>query len=205
MIDEARDDPSFDRLVFIGPPGSVKTTAMRGCRNAIDPVRSPHLNKPASVEDLMVWARSNWVVGLDNVNWFSEDMMDAICGLSTGQGHGDRAHYTNDEATDFFLSRLVMMTSITSALGRGDVLSRTLDIATSRIAGSDRKLIAEVEAEFNAVHALLLGAPLDIATAGLRGASRPKELPRMADFFMWGVAASAVLELSLIHIDAADE
>jgi hypothetical protein len=180
-------------LNFIGPPGSAKTTTMRGCRNLIDPVRSPHINKPAGVEDLMVMARSNAIVAIDNVSRFDEDLLDAICGLATGQGHGDRAHYTNDEATDFFSCRPVMITSIASTLGRGDALSRTLDIDVQRIMSKDRKLIGEVEANFEQVRPRLLGALLEIASTGLRGTARPRDLPRMADFYTWGVNASVGL------------
>lgn len=178
---------------FHGEPGSAKTTTMRLARQAIDPVRTPHINAPDKVEDLMVYARHHAVPCIDNASAFDSGMLDALCGIATGQGWADRAHYTKDEATDFMVTRPVWITSIDPVTARGDASSRALDLQVGRIDSSERKLGAEIDSAFNTFHPVLLGGLLEVLSAQLGGAPRPAELPRSADFYYWGLGAASIL------------
>lgn len=55
-------------------------------RALVNPAKPPLKSLPTSERDLMIAARTNWVMTHDNLSGISLAMSDALCRLSTGGG-----------------------------------------------------------------------------------------------------------------------
>jgi hypothetical protein len=177
-------------LVFVGPPGAAKTSAMRLARRLIDPANALHTRKSDKVENFMVTALNNAILCVDNVSSINDDISDALCGIATGQGEESREFYRKKQLSSFYVRRPVMMTGVGGFVTRGDLMDRSMLLQVAAIDENERKEEVEIEAAFNAIHSEVLGALLDGACSGLAGAPRPAALPRMADYYHWCVGAA---------------
>ena len=181
--------------VITGEQGSAKSTCTRLLKRCVDP-RSPVLGcTPKDPRDLMVIAKSTWVLSFDNLSslpgWFS----DALARLSTGGGFSTRKLHTDDEETFFESVRPVVINSIEEIANRADLLDRAVVITCPVIPDVLRREEREFWAAFEAAYPRILGALLDAVAGGL--ATLPEveleSAPRMADFARWGEAVCRFL------------
>lgn len=86
----------FPVLVLTGEQGSAKTTAARVLKRLVDPTAGADSAAPRDESDLMVQARSNWVLVFDNLSAVPGWLSDALGRLSTGGGLSKRALFTDD-------------------------------------------------------------------------------------------------------------
>src|SRR5262249_35833054 len=89
----------------------------------------------------------------------------------------------------------VILNGITDFVNRGDLIDRCLFIHLSPIPEKSRRTEKEFWADFDREAPQLLGALLDAVAGGLRMLPQVKlsSLPRMADFALFGEAASRAL------------
>lgn len=177
-------------MVFDGPPGAAKTSAMRFSRMLVDPTAVPYGRKSDSSEDMMIRAENNAILCIDNLSSLDADLSDTLCGIATGQGQEARKLYSDKEMSSLFVRRLVMLTGVGGFITRGDLLDRSLILNVAAIEESERKKEEEVEQAFNLIHSEVLGALLEGVVRGLAGVPRPTQLPRMADFYHWCMGAA---------------
>ncbi|HLW01880.1 MAG TPA: bifunctional DNA primase/polymerase [Ktedonobacterales bacterium] len=184
----------YPDLELHGERGATKSSATRMLRQFIDPSQAPaRVGVPKDERDLAIYAKNARIVAFDNLShlpaWFS----DALCGLSTGSGSGGRKLYTDDEEAIFQARRPVVMNGIEELATRGDLLDRCIivNLTPPEQRLSEKQLLAA----FTAAHARMLGAFLDTVSAALRNqdAIREENLPRMADFARWTMAAEQFL------------
>jgi hypothetical protein len=180
----------FPVVVLLGEQGSAKTTTARALRALLDPSAAPVRCEPKEARDLMIQARGNWVLALDNLSYLPPWLSDALCRLATGGGFSTRELYTNDEEVIFDSKRPVVVNGIEDFVTRADLLERSLLIRLPPIPEEKRRPESEFWAAFDAAHPRLLGAILDRVSAGLRERPGVKldRLPRMADFALFAVA-----------------
>jgi len=86
-------------LIVNGEQGSGKTGTVRKARRLGDPAKVELAKPPRSEDDLIIAAKSQWLVGYDNVSSIDEDLADALCRLASGTGLQTRKLFTNDEQT----------------------------------------------------------------------------------------------------------
>lgn len=174
-----------------GQQGSAKTTLTRLLIDLIDPNHVPDIHL-SDIPSLLQGADHRWVLPLDNVSYITSEMSDLLCKIVTGTGIQKRALYTNDD--DFFrsLRRIVIVNGLTAVPEKSDLLDRTILISLDVIPKSKRRLEEDVLKQFDEQKPLLLGACLDHLSRSLRIVETLKlaELPRMADFALWGAAIS---------------
>ena len=84
-------------LAIHGEQGSAKSTLARVVRGLIDPQASPLLAEPHSTRDLIVTARSGWLLAYDNISELPDWLSDSLCRLATGGGFAGRRLYSDDE------------------------------------------------------------------------------------------------------------
>ena len=182
-------------LVLTGEQGSAKTTVARVLRLLVDPYAMLLRGQPQDERDLMVAARHNWVVALDNLSVLSPWLSDALCRLATGGGFGARTLYTDDDETILEAQRPAILTGITDVVSRGDLVDRSIFLHLPTIPESRRRPERELWADFEGQAPRLLGALLDAVSGGLRILPRLQlsSLPRMADFALFGEAVSRAL------------
>src|SRR5262249_50199017 len=115
--------------------------------------------------------------------------------MSTGGGFSTRELYENSEEILFNVQRPVALNSIEDVAQRGDLLERSIIIRLPTIPDERRRTETKLLTEFNKVKPQILGAILDVVSAGLKNLANVKldRLPRMADFAQWITACEPAL------------
>lgn len=195
LIAAVRGTGPYPILVLHGEQGSAKSTAARVLKRLIDPNVADLRSEPKEPRDLMIAATNGWCIAVDNLSriptWFS----NALCRLSTGGGFGTRTLYENDEETLFEAQRPIILNGIEEIATRGDLLDRTIVLYLPTIPKGRRKSEKNFWHDFEQVRPKILGAILDAVSMALRNLDQVSlpELPRMADFAVWSVAAMPAL------------
>jgi hypothetical protein len=135
-----------------------KTTTTKLLCRTVDP-NSVQLRRKNRVEDLLIAAKNNWVVGFDNCSSITPEWSDTLSMLATGIGVGKRANYTDDEEHSFVVERPVAFNGIPGDLTeRADLASRTIKLDVPALAG--RRSMADLERAFDAIWPEVFGALL---------------------------------------------
>jgi hypothetical protein len=144
-----------------------------------------------------VAAENNWALAYDNLSGLQAWLSDAFCRLSTGGGFGTRRLYSNREEELFYALRPVILNGIDDITTRGDLADRAITLHLSAIPEDERRTESDVWAAFEADRPLILGALYDALSTALRRIDdvELEELPRMADFAEWVVAAEPALPI----------
>src|ERR1051325_1516252 len=122
----------------------------------------------------------------------------------TGIGNSKRRLYTDDEDVIYRYKRCIMLNGINISLTEPDALDRSILTEVARISNEERKEWTEVMAEFDQLKPKLFAFILDRLSKALQ--IKPnlqlKNLPRMADFAIWGEAIARAMgygEMGLIQ------
>jgi hypothetical protein len=182
-------------LAMHGEAGSAKTTTGEIFRAMVDPNVSASRAMPKEIRDLMISANNAWTLVFDNLSYLPPWFSDCLCRLSTGGGFSTRQLYTNSEEVMFDGQRPIVLNGIEELATRTDLLDRSVLL--------DLPLIERYQEEskfwkkFDAAHARLLGALLDVAVKALRKLPSVQliDVPRMADFATFATAAEPGLGL----------
>lgn len=130
----------------------------------------------------------NYLAVYDNIKklprWFSDEACKAI----TGIGNSKRGLYTNDEDIIYSYKHSLMINGINNSLTEADVLDRSILTEFERIPPEQRKEETKIESEYEIMRPKLLAYILDVLVKALRikPAIELANLPRMADFTVWG-------------------
>jgi putative DNA primase/helicase len=195
LVAALRPGAPFPVLSLTGTAGSAKSSAAKMLRSLVDPNRSPLRAPRRDDVDLMVYAVSSWVCAYDNMSEIPQSMSDALCRLSTGGGLGKRMLYSDGDEFILEAMRPVILTSIASAVTRGDLVSRAIMLDLRRIPEHRRRKEEELMADFEGARPALFGALLDtlVGVLDVIDDLDLEHLPRMADFATVGVAVERVL------------
>lgn len=198
LVSTFRPNRPLPLLMIVGKSGSAKSTTAEILSRIIDPKKTVLRTKPSDAQTVMVGACNGWVLGYDNLSSIPDWLSDLLCCISTGASSTARTLYTDTGETVFEAQRPVILTSIEDVAQRSDLLDRAVILNLPPVEDSTRRIQAEVMADFHKAHGRILGAVLDAVSAALANLpnTRPKMLPRMADFACWAIAAESALGLS---------
>ncbi len=198
LIAAMRPTGPYPVLALLGEQGTAKSTTQEVFRALIDPNVAPLRAEPMDVRDVMIAASNGWCVGFDNLSDVESWLSDALCRLATGGGFSTRELYSDGDEMIFVAQRPVMLNGIDAVISRADLLDRALIIDLPRIPERQRRQRANFWGAFEAARPLLLGALLDALAIALQRHPDVNliELPRMADFASWAVAAEPGLGLA---------
>jgi hypothetical protein len=174
-----------------GEEGTAKSTAARLLRRLVDPSVVELRRQPGRDEDFEISLAGQWGIVLDNLSSITEWLSDAICTAVTGVGDIKRKKYSDQELSVIQLRRCFILTSIPPLMDRGDLVDRTC--AFDLLPVGARKTDTEIEAEWERVWPLALGAVLDLASRVLSvlpdvAASGKHRDFRLADFALIAAA-----------------
>ena len=188
-------DGPYPILALYGEHGSAKTTLSRLIKELTDPVHPILRGLPRNEHDLMIATLGNRVLAFDNTSRLQPWLSDALCRLSTGGGFGTRKLYSDEEEIVLDAKRPVVLNGISEMVTRGDLLDRAIILELSPIPDSQRKNEKSFWDAFSQQQPFILGALLDIVCSILRNLPhlQTPELPRMADFAAWIIAAEPAL------------
>jgi hypothetical protein len=181
---------AYPLICVSGQSEAGKTTICRMLLRVADPNRTG-LRRIKTIEDLLIAAKNNWALGLDNLSAVWAMLADALCTLSTGIATGGRKLYTDDEESAFEVQRPVLLNGIPAELvERSDLASRTIKMDIVPIRKEDRIGDAELNQIFEEVWPEVLGALLDGLVGAMRGWRdiRVAEPARLMDFEKWAEA-----------------
>lgn len=182
-------------LFLQGEQGTGKSTLARMLKELIDPSAACLRAHPREMRDLMLAATNSWVLSFDNLSTLPVWLSDGLCRLSTGGSFATRALYHDDEEVVLNASRPMVLTGIEELATRGDLLDRAILIYLPTMPAARQRSCRQVWAEYEDLRPRILGALLDAVSQALQRLPdlRLEQLPRMADFTMWVVAASSGL------------
>jgi len=185
----------FPVLVFQGAQGTAKSTIAKILRSVIDPSTVPSQSMPGSERDLVIAANNSWAQNFDNLSSQKPAMSDAVCRLATGGGFRTRTLYTDDYEHLFNSTRPIIMNGIADIVTRHDLADRSIFINLPAISEKKRKPEFELLREIYDQLPSFLGVLYDAVSMALRNYDTVKvpNLPRMADFAKWVIAAEPAL------------
>ncbi|MCL5873820.1 MAG: hypothetical protein M1161_00565 [Candidatus Thermoplasmatota archaeon] len=180
-----------------GDNGAGKSNLTKYEKKIFDPnvIESTSV-KVGKEDDFKQTLSHNLIVNVDNLTIpLSSELADIACRASTGDSISKRALYTNDE--DFFIKfrRTILFNGINKPSDRGDFAERDLHFKLIRPEREKRETEEQLSKFLEANIPKVRGALL-VAVAGAMEIydSVYKELkgnlPRMADFTVWGEAIS---------------
>ena len=185
-------------LVLTGEQGSAKSTVARIVRSLVDPSTILLRSLPRGERDLAISAANSWVQAFDNVSYLPFWLSDAICRLATGGGFATRELYTDSGEMLFTATRPVMLNGIGEIATQSDLLDRTIIITLPPIPNDKRLTEAVLWEEFELAHPKVLASFLEAVSLALRDVNTVSldDMPRMADFVKWIVAAIPALDVT---------
>lgn len=209
VTDEEEDEDSilplgsFPVLAIQGPPGSAKTTATRILMFLIDPHIGRTINVPKNSADMALIASTRHLIPFENVNSLSHDMQAILCCMSTSAADQRRSLYTNDSIMTTVYSNPVIVNGIgETIITTPDLLDRTVVMSLREIGqvenpekDEQKRRIAELKVYKRLApdRRGIFCAILDALVFACRNFETIMEsdidMPRMADFFCWNVAA----------------
>jgi hypothetical protein len=124
-------------------------------------------------------------------DWIS----DALCRAITGEGSSKREWYTDDDDIIYSFRVCLGFNGINVAAHKPDLLDRALLIGLEEIPQAKRRPEAQFWEEFEAARPSIFGGMLDALSRAmkLRPFVKVANLPRMADFTLWGCAIAEAL------------
>jgi len=191
LVGALRPERPYPVLVLQGEQGSAKSTTARFLRDLIDPNAVPLRDAPREARDLAIAASNAYAIVFDNLSHLPQWLSDTLCRLATGGGFATRELYTDREEVLFQADRPVLLNGIEELATRGDLLDRSLVVSLPPIPEDRRQAEKALIGEFELLRPRILGALLDAVVAALRNLDTTAEvnLPRMADFALWMIAA----------------
>ena len=177
-------------LVLTGEQATAKSTLVKVLRLLIDPHTCIALNPPTSTLNLMATAVNGWLLAYDNISDIPRWMSDALCQLVFGGAVSGRALFTNDDRSFIYAQRPVLLSGIGEFVRWADLKDRCVFLRLPPIPRTRARGEEEFWRAFHTDRPGILGAVLDAMVGGLRElpSVHLAELPRMADYALWGEA-----------------
>lgn len=180
----------YPLLVLSGEQGSAKTTASGVLRRLLDGNAFGGRPLPSSKRDLDAAARHSHLLSFDNVSYIPPSMSDSLARLATGEEDGRRQLFTDGDEVVFQATRPILINGIANVLTRPDLVDRAIFIQLPFIPQNQRMTRKAFWQRFDQDAPAIMAGLLDLVAFGLKGLPETivSDLPRMADFALWGSA-----------------
>ena len=184
-------DGGYPVLFLLGEQGSAKSTTCKLIKDLLDASSVLLRNLPKSMKELMITATNDYILCFDNISKISDAQSDNLCKLATGAAFTTRRLYSTVSEVQIASNNPCVINGISCFPTRQDLLDRSLIVSLDFIAPDKRKTDNELMKSWENDRPLIFGALCQAASAALRNYNSvsEKELPRMADFAKWVIAA----------------
>lgn len=188
-------DGGYPPLFLVGEQGSAKSTVTGFIKNLLDASTVPLRNLSKTMKNLMIAASNDYILCYDNISKITDKQSDNLCKLATGAGFTTRKLYTTTEEVQMSCKRPTIINTISFIPTRQDLLDRSVIVTLNFIKPEERKTIKELNESWEQDRPLIFGALCNAVSAALRNydAVNEENLPRMADFAKWIMAAEEQL------------
>jgi hypothetical protein len=177
-------------LVLIGEKGSAKTLLEKMIKSLVDPSKPELLTIHNDRSEFIQQIAHSYLPYYDNVKYVPKWLSDEACKAVTGIGQTKRKLYSDDEDFVSEYKHCLGFNGINMSLTEPDARDRIILIQLRRIGKENRKQESEILSKFEELKPQLLGYILDILVKALeiKDSIKLNDLPRMADFAIWGEA-----------------
>lgn len=183
--------------IVYGPQGSAKSTFARILSKLIDPSSTGVGGIPTDQNEVIRQLAHHWFRIFDNVTHISTTNSDLFCRAVTGETFSKRELYSDDDDVIFSFQHCIGLNGINNCGQKPDLLERALLFRLEPISKHLRKSEANLWNNFEKDRAKIMGSIFTILSRAIK--VRPSieltELPRMADFTLWGCAITKAIEL----------
>jgi hypothetical protein len=192
-------------LVLHGKKGSAKSTLQTLIKLLVDPSKPTLLTIHNDRAEFVQQLAHNHVAYYDNVKNTPGWLSDEACKAVTGIGQTKRKLYSDDDDIVYEYKRCLAFSGINVSLTEPDALDRSIMIELARIADDKRREESEIISEFFELRPKLLAYIFDTLAKTLQikpDIKKLSNLPRMADFALWGEAIARAMDyedLEFIH------
>jgi len=188
--------PIIDLFAEQGKGKSVITATIKRIVDPQSTTIKENVNKmPVREESYMLECASKYLIAWDNISNITASQSDDICRMVTGGASEKRKLFTDDDLIVMYLRREFVINGIGVNLHRGDYLERSINYNLKFI--EKRLTEQEYEDKINDLLPRILGDIFHTLSRAMQFYPRIKdsfeELPRMADFAIWGEAISQSL------------
>jgi hypothetical protein len=182
-------------LVLHGEKGSAKSTLQTLIKLLVDPSKPRLLTIYNDIKEFIQQLAHNYVAYYDNLKRPPKWLSDEACKAVTGVGSTKRKLYSDDNDIVYEYRRCLGFSGINVALTEPDALDRSMMIELDRIKKENERTEEEIMAEFEKLRSGLLGYIFDIIASALKikPTLKLRDLPRMADFALWGEAIARAM------------
>jgi hypothetical protein len=195
LLGVLRPQGPYPLLSLTGERGSGKTLLARLLRGMVDPDTAETQIGMSSQRDMAIMARNSWVCAFDNLSYIKAIHSNVLCCIATGAAFRIRKLFADTDETVIRVCRPVIVTSIDDIIMKADLLDRATPVRLRSIPPADRQTEKDILAVYEDARPRILGALLSAASYAQRHACDVlvEQLPRMADFARWVVAAEPAL------------
>ena len=188
-------DIAHPACLLVGGEGSAKSSTAQIVKALVDPADNDLLGFPEKDTDLAQICSHNHMAIFDNLARMSRMQSDVLCRAVTGGAMSKRRLYSDADDFNFKFQCCVVLTSINLVAEQPDLLDRSLLFRMPRISSECRQCESSYRQEFQIMRPLLLGWIFDILAKAMEifPTVKVESLPRLADFFRWGIAISRAL------------
>jgi DNA primase len=181
--------------VVHGGQGTAKTTLLCVLRRLIDPSAVEILSLPHDHAELVQQLSHHWAAYYDNITMLPDSVSEAFCRAVTGSGFSKRELYSDDDDVIYYFRRCIGLNGINVAAHKADLLDRCILIGLDPILSDNRIPEQQFWRRFEEARTRLMGAIFDVLSRAmaLHPAVELPQLPRMADFALWGCAITEAL------------
>ena len=178
-----------------GAHGSAKSTAFRMLRRVIDPSELELLSLPKDSNELIQKMSHHWCCFFDNITRLGDDTSDVLCRAVTGEGFSKRVLFSDDDDMLYKYRRCLGLNGINIPAQKSDLLDRSILLELERIPKSLRRDEERLYQDFDADKQEIVGGIFDVLVKAMIivPSVKPVELPRMADYAIWGEAISQAI------------
>ena len=193
--------PDFPHPIgaLYGPHGSGKTTLLRLIRKLIDPSSVGILSLPHDPRETIQLLAHHYFAPFDNVSRLNEWQSNMLCRAVTGEGQSKRELYTDDDDVIYSFRRCLALNGINLTADNPDLMDRVIPYRLERIPRTERKSEKKIIEQFEQDLPYILGGLFSVISKALKIYPEVEkdldgeELPRMADFTLWGEAIARAL------------
>ena len=176
--------------LITGEHGSAKSSTCRLFKALIDPSKLEGVAMQHTEERLTQLLDHHWLAIFDNVEHIWSWQSAALCRAVTGEGTSKRALYTDDDDIIYNYKRCIGLNGINNVATKPDLLDRAFFLNLETIPDDKRIHESVLKNRLNEAKLEILGGILDVLSKALKiyPTIELSEMPRMADFTLWGCA-----------------
>jgi hypothetical protein len=192
--------PDFPHALayFFGQQGAAKSMVAKLIKLLVDPSPFKGSGFPKDQNEFVQQLFHHWFVSFDNISNLPDWVSDLLCRAVSGDAFSKRELYSDEDDIIFVFQRVISLNGINLLISKPDLFDRSILFELERIPDKNRKDESLWLKEFEAAKPTILAGVFDVISKAIK--IKPTiellQLPRMADFALWGCAIAEAMGYS---------